>query len=74
MIFSVKDKELGKIPQIGPPWKLHKTREKAHKAPPRVGEHDETVYREWLGMAQTDLEVLRESGVIRKKKNESDIN
>lgn len=74
MIFSVKDKELGEIPQIGSPWKLHKTREKAHKAPPRVGEHDETVYGEWLGMAQTDLEVLRESGVIRKKKNESDIN
>jgi crotonobetainyl-CoA:carnitine CoA-transferase CaiB-like acyl-CoA transferase len=65
MFFNLEDEELGTVPQVGSPWKLGQTREKTHKAPPRVGEHDEEVYREWLGMDPEDLERLRKSEIIR---------
>jgi len=65
MIIDVEDKELGMVPQVGSPWKLVTTQEKIHQAPPRIGEHDEEVYGEWLDMGPEDLEKLRESKIIR---------
>jgi len=65
IIFELEDKELGMVPQVGPPWKLANTRAKSHQAPPRVGEHDEEVYGEWLDMKPEDLEGLRKSEIIR---------
>lgn len=65
MIFSIDDEELGPIPQVGPPWKLVHTQEKRYRPPPRVGEHDEEVYREWLGLGEKELDELRSSKVIR---------
>ena len=65
MIFDLEDEKLGMIPQVGPPWKLTETREKSHKAPPRVGEHDGEVYGEWLNMQPEDLEELRKSEIIK---------
>ena len=65
MLFDLEDEKLGTVPQVGSPWKLGETREKAHKAPPRIGEHDEEVYEEWLDLKPEDLKGLRSSGVIR---------
>jgi len=65
MIFDLEDEELGPVPQVGSPWKLGGTREKAHRAPPRVGEHDEEVYGEWLDLTPEDLDRLRKSEIIR---------
>jgi formyl-CoA transferase len=65
MIFDLEDEELGMVPQVGPPWKLAKTRAKSHRAPPRVGEHDGEVYAEWLDLQPEDLERLRKSEIIR---------
>jgi crotonobetainyl-CoA:carnitine CoA-transferase CaiB-like acyl-CoA transferase len=65
MIFDLEDEELGMVPQVGSPWKLAETRAKSHKAPPRVGEHDDEVYGEWLNMQPEDLERLRKSKIIR---------
>lgn len=65
MIFNLEDEELGMVPQVGSPWRLGKTQEKTHTAPPRIGEHDEEVYREWLDMEPEDLERLRRSEIIR---------
>jgi len=65
MIFDLEDEQLGKVPQVGPPWKLAETRTKSHTAPPRVGEHDGEVYAEWLDMKPEELERLRKSEIIR---------
>ncbi len=65
MFFDLEDEELGTVPQVGSPWKLGNTREQDHRPPPRIGEHDAEVYREWLGLDSKDLEGLRSSGIIR---------
>jgi len=65
MILSLMDKELGDIPQVGSPWKLNQTQVKKHVPPPRIGEHDEEVYGEWLAMEPGDLAALRKSEIIR---------
>ncbi|MFH1242783.1 MAG: CoA transferase [Pseudomonadota bacterium] len=65
MFFDLKDEGLGTVPQVGSPWKLGNTREQTHRPPPRIGEHDAEVYREWLGLDSKDLERLRSSGIIR---------
>lgn len=64
MIFHIEDEEMGKIPQVGPPWKLAGTEERKHIRPPKIGEHNEGVYKEWLGLGPHVLEDLRRSGVI----------
>jgi len=65
IIFNVNDDELGSIPQVAPPWKLVQSQEKKHKPPPRLGEHDEEVYGEWLGLGPKDLQELRRDKIIR---------
>jgi formyl-CoA transferase len=65
MIFQVDHDELGKVPQVAPPWKLGHSEEKKHQPPPKIGEHDEEVYGEMLGLGPEDLDELRKSKVIR---------
>jgi formyl-CoA transferase len=65
MIFHGDDRELGPVPQVSHPWKLTRSQERAHRPPPRIGEHDEEVYRDWLGLGAEDIEGLRRSKVIR---------
>jgi crotonobetainyl-CoA:carnitine CoA-transferase CaiB-like acyl-CoA transferase len=65
MFFDLEDEALGTVPQVGSPWKLGNTVERTHMPPPRIGEHDAKVYREWLGLDSKDLERLRDSGIIR---------
>jgi formyl-CoA transferase len=66
MIFQVDDDELGKVPQVADPWKLTGTKKKQHRPPPKIGEHDDQVYSEWLGLVSEDLNGLRKSGIIRQ--------
>lgn len=65
MIFQVDDEELGAVPQVSHPWKLTQSKEREHRPPPRIGQHDDEVYREWLGLSPGDLDELRRSKVIR---------
>ena len=64
MIFDVEDEELGKVPQVGAPWKLKETEDKNHKTPPKIGENNEEIYGEWLDMSPEEIKKLRESEVI----------
>ena len=64
MIFNIEDEEFGAIPQVGPPWKLACTEQKRHRRPPKIGEHDEEVYAEWLELKPEVLEDLRGSKTI----------
>jgi crotonobetainyl-CoA:carnitine CoA-transferase CaiB-like acyl-CoA transferase len=73
MIFSLESEGLGSIAQVGSPWKLGLTGERNHRPPPGIGEHDDEVYGDWLGMGGQELEKLRASGIIRKRKRRGDL-
>jgi len=49
---------------VGPPFKLSETPPEPGDAPPHLGEHTETVLREDLGLSDTDIAALRETGAI----------
>lgn len=68
LIFYLEHEQVGLIPQVAPPWKLDTTEERFHSPPPNLGEHDDEVLREWLGMRDDQIQRLRERGVIRKSK------
>ncbi|TKG72697.1 CaiB/BaiF CoA transferase family protein [Prauserella endophytica] len=64
MIVESEHPELGMIRMPGNPVKLEKTPPTVRKAPPRVGEDNEYVYRTILGMSGEDVARLREAGAI----------
>ncbi len=66
MIFELEDEELDRIPQVNSPWKLTQTRDTIYRSPPRIGQHDDEVYQEWLGLTPSELKDLRRAGVIRR--------
>lgn len=48
----------------GNPIKLSRTNEESFSAPPLLGEHTTEVFSSLLGMSETDINKLKESGVI----------
>jgi crotonobetainyl-CoA:carnitine CoA-transferase CaiB-like acyl-CoA transferase len=63
-ITSVPDAELGTVRMQNVAGRLSRTPARIEHAGPRLGEHTAAVYREWLGLADRDLEELRREGVI----------
>ncbi|MEU6643468.1 CoA transferase [Saccharomonospora sp. NPDC046836] len=64
MIVEAEHPELGTIRMPGNPIKMEKTPPTVRKAPPRVGEDNEYVYREILGMSAEDVIRLHQAGAI----------
>jgi crotonobetainyl-CoA:carnitine CoA-transferase CaiB-like acyl-CoA transferase len=64
MRLEVDHPKLGKLPLTGNPIKLAHARERSHAAPPMLGEHTESVLREYLGMDPSRIESLRAKGVL----------
>ncbi|MBB5157755.1 CaiB/BaiF CoA transferase family protein [Saccharopolyspora phatthalungensis] len=64
MIVESEHPELGTIRMPGNPIKMEKTPPTVRKAPPRVGEDNEHVYRAILGMSDEDLIRLHQAGAI----------
>ncbi|WP_190816278.1 CaiB/BaiF CoA transferase family protein [Saccharopolyspora pogona] len=64
MIVESEHPELGTIRMPGNPIKMEKTPPTIRKAPPRVGEDNEHVYRAILGMSDEDLIRLHQAGAI----------
>ncbi|WP_258395937.1 CaiB/BaiF CoA-transferase family protein [Streptomyces sp. Amel2xB2] len=65
MIVESEHPELGTIRMPGNPIKMEKTPPMVRKAPPRVGEDNDHVYRDILGLSAEELAGLRESGAVR---------
>jgi len=61
-IIEVDHPKVGKIKEVGFPWKFHKTPAKAGIAP-ELGEHNNEVYK-GLGYSDADLEQFKKEGVI----------
>ena len=64
MVISVADKDLGTIRMQGIVPKLSKTPGAVRHAGQRLGESNDLVYRDMLGMSQAEMDDLRERAVI----------
>ncbi|MGQ0549785.1 MAG: CoA transferase, partial [Armatimonadota bacterium] len=63
-VTKVQDAELGEIPMPGIVPKFSRTPGRIEHAGPRLGEHNETIYRRLLGLSDDDLAGLAKEGVI----------
>ncbi len=55
------------IPTVAFPGKLSETPADYRCAPPRVGEHSREVLREWLSLADDELDALETSGAVHQR-------
>jgi formyl-CoA transferase len=63
MLVDVEHPEYGKVKVTGPPIKFSETPAAVSTAPPSLGQHNETIYKE-LGLSGSDIEKLKEEKVI----------
>jgi benzylsuccinate CoA-transferase BbsF subunit len=61
---EVDHPELGSRDFVGPPWKMSACEVEAQHAP-LLGEHNDYVFRELLGMSEAEVAKLRRDGVIQ---------
>jgi len=64
MLVEIDHPTVGKLPMHGLNVQFSETRETIRRAPPLLGQHNEEVYREWLGMSRAEVAQLDERGVI----------
>jgi crotonobetainyl-CoA:carnitine CoA-transferase CaiB-like acyl-CoA transferase len=64
MIVDVEHPQLGTLTIPGTPVKMEKSPPSIRKAPPTVGEDNDEVYGRILGLAQAEIQSLRDDGVI----------
>lgn len=64
MVVEAEHPRLGPILMPGNPVKLEKTPARVQKAPPQVGEDNDYVYRQLLGLSDKECGELRESGAV----------
>lgn len=63
-IVEVDHPTAGPVPLHGVTIKLSESPGSIRRAAPLLGEHNEEVYREWLGLSVAEVATLREDGVI----------
>jgi len=61
-VIEVNHPKVGKIKEVGYPWKFHKTQAKAGIAP-ELGEHNNEVLKS-LGYSDADIKQFKEEGII----------
>lgn len=64
MVRVISHPELGPVEQVGIPVKLSGTPGSLRRSPPRLGEHNDEVYRQWLGLSAAELRELQEGGAV----------
>jgi len=64
MVQEVDHPTLGPVPLLGVPFTLAGSPPAIRRPPPRLGEHTEEILRDVLGLAPTEVEVLRREGVL----------
>jgi formyl-CoA transferase len=63
-IVEVDDPVLGKLKQQAPVPRLDRTPLSVARGAPRLGEHNDEIYRDLLGMSDSEIESLRALGII----------
>lgn len=64
MIVDLPHAKLGRIPVTGVPFKLSKSPGSIDHLGPELGQHNEEIYGELLGLSTSEIEQLRTDGVI----------
>jgi len=64
MFLEMEHPEIGKRIVVAPPWKLSPTPARVNRPSPLLGEHNEYVFGELLGMSRDEMERLQEERVI----------
>ena len=62
--FEMIDETGTALPQLASPLRLSDTPPTYRLPPPVLGQDTDAVLREWLGMAQTEITALKDSGII----------
>ena len=61
---EVEHPDAGRWPYPGAPYRFAATPWRIRRRAPRLGEHNDEVYGEWLGHPGGELDTLRRAGVI----------
>ena len=64
MLLEVDHPTAGKVRMAGIPVKFSDTPAAVHKPPPLLGQHNEDVLRNWLGMSAAAIEELKKDKII----------
>ena len=64
MFLEMEHPEIGKRIVVAAPWKLSPTPARVNRPSPLLGEHNEYVFGELLGMSRDEMERLQEERVI----------
>lgn len=64
ILAEVEHPEMGKRTVVGPPWRLSATPARIPRAAPLIGEHNQYVLGELLGMSRDEIERLVEEEVV----------
>ncbi len=64
MLFTMEHPVEGGLKQLGFPYKFSLTPARARLRPPLLGEHNEEVLKEWIGLSSEDVQALKRDNVI----------
>jgi crotonobetainyl-CoA:carnitine CoA-transferase CaiB-like acyl-CoA transferase len=64
MLVEIDHPKVGKLPMHGLNVHYSETEETIRRPPPLLGQHNEEIYGEWLGMSREQIADLRARGVI----------
>jgi CoA:oxalate CoA-transferase len=64
MVVELQHPRLGAIPMAGVPFRLSASPGAVTQLGPELGQHNEEIYGQWLGLSRRELEELRDEGVI----------
>ena len=64
MLHWIDHPDLGRIVVPGSPLRFHGSAPRPIEASPRLGQHNDAVYGDWLGLSAAEIDALRSEGVI----------
>lgn len=64
MLEWFEDQDLGRVVLPGSPLMIHGTDRVATVSSPKLGQHNQEIYGQWLGMSDASIEALKKEGTI----------
>lgn len=65
MVIEVDHEDCGPVKLVNTPMKFSESQPGYRTPPPTLGQHTDEVLREHLGLNETEINKLREKGVVR---------
>jgi CoA:oxalate CoA-transferase len=66
-LVEIDQPRVGKMKIAGSPIRLSETPGSVYAPAPLLGEHSDSILKEILGYAQTEIDALKQEGVINKE-------